>query len=423
MQTFSGYEYLLIDVATNYPGLDKLIFPERIQWAQNNLTNLEALGENTENWKEKPLYIKAVQALRDAQDGIPTGHLVSMDAVCSGLQIMSVVTGCFAGAKATGLIDQDRRADAYTECTAQMTEILGHHMNNERSKVKQALMTAFYGSRQEPINEFGDGTPELAAFYEAMFKLGPGAVQLLSDLLESWQPYALVHEWHLPDGFHARVKVLQKTEHRIEVDELDHKTFTYTFYENEGEKSGVKNAANIVHSLDGYVLRSLIRRCSYNAKVVSMAQKLIVEELLYRMYQPKNELETTTGRGLSPKVAYYLNHAKRSQLVDPVILDHLSYEDIVRLPSTYLRKINILLNNMLEAEPFEVVTIHDDFKCHPNNMNTLRYHYKEILADIADSNVIGDILSQLHKLTVTTVYPKLTPNLGTSIRQSNYHLC
>lgn len=41
---------------------------------------------------------------------------------------------------------------------------------------------------------------------------------------------------------------MQKKEARIEVDELDHATFTYYYYENEGSKTGLSNAANVVHS-------------------------------------------------------------------------------------------------------------------------------------------------------------------------------
>jgi hypothetical protein len=44
MKTFTGWQYLLIDLANQF-GHDKLVFEERIQWAQDNLSNLEALAE------------------------------------------------------------------------------------------------------------------------------------------------------------------------------------------------------------------------------------------------------------------------------------------------------------------------------------------------------------------------------------------
>lgn len=145
MKFFSGYEYLLIDVATQY-GLDKLTFEERMNWTNSMLaatpTMLEEVTYQAEN---KPLYQKAVMALRKAQQGLPTGHLVGLDATCSGIQIMSVLTGCVSGANATGLIDPNVRADAYSSTTKKMNDILGGGLTIPRADAKRALMTLEIG--------------------------------------------------------------------------------------------------------------------------------------------------------------------------------------------------------------------------------------------------------------------------------------
>jgi DNA-directed RNA polymerase len=139
MKEYSAWQYLLIDVANNN-GLDtdKEVFEARIAWTEARLSSLEDFAKD-KKWKQRPLYLKAVQAIRKAQKSIPIGHAVGLDAVCSGLQLMSVLSGCVLGAKATGLIDPDRRADAYTECSTVMSNILGYHIPNERSRVKQAF--------------------------------------------------------------------------------------------------------------------------------------------------------------------------------------------------------------------------------------------------------------------------------------------
>ena len=137
MTRFSGFEYLLIDAANSF-GLDKLLFEERIQWCRDHLDELESLTDKAES---AYLYIKSVAAIRKAQQGIPTGHLVALDAVCSGLQIMSAITGCLSGARATGLVDPNRRADAYTEQTQRMQVILGNDIHVSRKDAKAALMT------------------------------------------------------------------------------------------------------------------------------------------------------------------------------------------------------------------------------------------------------------------------------------------
>lgn len=137
MKTYSGFAYLCIDIANQY-GLDKELFETRIQWTQDHLSELESLSDKAEC---QPLYKKAVMALRKAQAGIPTGHLIGFDGVCSGVQIMSALTGCIAGATSTGLVDPNVRADAYGKLTEVMQGILGGKVDISRDDAKQAFMT------------------------------------------------------------------------------------------------------------------------------------------------------------------------------------------------------------------------------------------------------------------------------------------
>ena len=417
MKEFTGFEYLLIDCANNHhSGLDKKTFEERLDWARKNLDALELEAAGLQ-WKERPLYLKACQAIRKAQAGIPTGHLVGFDAVCSGMQLMSVLTGCYAGARATGLVDTNRRADAYTDCTSIMSSILGTTLPNMRASVKQAVMTSLYGSKAEPKKVFGDGTEQLNAFYKAMGTLCPGACDLLAILLGSWRSDALEHHWQLPDGFEARVKVMIERESKIEVDELQHATFTYVWYENGTKERDVKNAANVVHSVDAYVLRSLIRRCSYDKEQTTYVTNIIADELVERYLAG----QTTPAEPISEDVSYYRDLYDATDMPDAVILPYLDRNQVQHLSDTHLKALSALTETMLDAEPFPIVTIHDDFKCHPNNVNTLRKHYRNILADLADSTVLDDLLSQLYQRP--SQYNKLTPDLSTYIRKSEYALC
>lgn len=416
MQTFTGFQYLLIDIANQF-GHDKLTFDKRIEWAMQNLSELESLTDKADT---KPLYIKAVMALRKAQQGLPTGHLVGFDGVCSGVQIMSAMTGCIAGATSTGMVDPNVRADAYSKTTEVMSSILGGGFHVDRADAKQALMTSFYGSKKVPMELFGEGTPELSAFYQAANTVAPGAWELLQDLLASWKPYALAHAWKLPDGFDARVKVMEKQEARIEVDELDHTTFTYEFYENTGSKSGLSNVANVVHSVDAYVLRCIHRRCNYDARQVAYIDQCIQSELIGRsLYgQPT---AAAMEEFMNDRVGYYIEQYNRSGMADVVILAHLDQATVTCLSQQHLEKLAELVNGMLAYKPFEVITIHDEFKCHPNNMNHLRQQYINVMADLAESNVLDDLLSQLYGTPGN--FTKLSSNLGELIRKSNYALC
>ncbi len=137
MKSYTGAQYLMIDAATQY-GLSKQTFEQRIEWTKANLNNLES---ELPNAKEKALYLKAVYAIRDAQAGIATGHLVGLDASSSGLQIMSACMGCETGALNTGLIDPNTMPDAYTTCTDTMNDLLTTAISVLRDDAKQAIMT------------------------------------------------------------------------------------------------------------------------------------------------------------------------------------------------------------------------------------------------------------------------------------------
>lgn len=418
MTPFTGWQYLLIDVANQY-GLDKMLFEERIDWATKHLDQLESMVDQAET---KPLYMKGVQAIRKAQKGIPSGHLVGFDACCSGVQIMSAITGCEAGARATGLVDPNVRADAYSAITSTMNELLhsqGITVDVSRKQAKEATMTSFYGSKAKPIEIFGEKTPELEAFYKAATIVAPGAWELLQDLLASWQPYKLYHAWKLPDGYDARVKVMEKKDSRIEVDELDHATFTYEYYVNEGTKKGLSNVANAVHSLDGYILRCIHRRCNYDRDVVLRAMGFLLDEMDARNQglaeqQPRVQCE-------QDKVDYYITQYERSGMADVVILNHItSHYDAQFLSDAHIAKLLEIIESMLSHKPFPVISVHDEFKTHPNHMNYLRQHYINIFAELAESNILSDILSQIHGCKGS--FPKLSSDLAEKIRGSNYAL-
>lgn len=416
MKEFTGYEYLMIDVANQF-GKDKLVFEDRISWVKDNMDSLEALTIQSDT-KTRPLYVKAVMALRKAQKGIPTGHLVGLDAICSGIQIMSACTGCYEGALSTGLVDPNVRADAYTRLTAEINKELGQQgvsIHVERANAKDALMTASYGSLAKPKEIFGEDTPELFAFYNAANLIAPGAMELLDDLINAWQRNALVHEWKLPDGYDARVKVMTKESTRVEVDELAHATFTYEYYDNKPKDYGVSLAANVVHSIDAFVLRSMHRRCNYDEGVVNNALVFLNQEIDYRAGQ-----ELDLKGPANEKITYYVELFKANNMVDPVIFPYITSINTQYIPTAMLSQLKAIALQMIEHKPFELVTVHDEFKAHANKLNYVRGHYREILAQLAESEILSSILNQIHG--ANSKYIKLSTNLASHIRGSNYAL-
>ena len=197
---------------------------------------------------------------------------------------------------------------------------------------------------------------------------------------------------------------------------MSHPTFTYEFYENEGQEKGLSNVANAIHSVDGYVLRSMHRRCNYDREIAEQAAGFLENEMISRSMGAARTVERPDG-----KAGYYVDQYNRSSLVDVVIMPYLTSENVQQLSQEHLEKLAEIINGMLQYKPFELVTVHDAFAAHANNINWVRWQYKEILADIADSNLLDDILSQIYGVPGT--FNKLSFNLCDQIRNGDMGLC
>ena len=402
METFTGYEYLLIDIANNSnTDMDKELYQTRIKWTTDNLDNLELLAED-EVWKERPLYLVSVHALREVQAGNPTGYLVGFDAVNSGIQLMACLTKDVKAAKLTGLVDTDRRADAYTETTLYMNSLLDANHQYPRKQVKEALVPAIYGSTAEPKKLFGEDTPELWAFYTSMQENMPGIVMLLELLIASWNGENDYHSYMLPDNTEVAVPNIITVTEDLLIEELEYTCdFSYTT-KNTG--TSVANAANVVQSVDALVLREVIRRTNYDVDRV----EYLHDEITYILIADSNKVNPNN---IHHRLYMQSNLVCMNILTEEVVLDELSTE--------HLKAIQAVLTLMVSYTPFEMLTIHDDYKCHPNNMNYVRDVYRNILADIVDSTLIESILNQLYGMEGNITKGKLD---STTVRNSNYAL-
>lgn len=412
-QKFTGWEYLCIDAANHF-GMDKELFETRIEFIQNNIDNLEAIADQAE---EPDLFRKSIMVIDRARRGIPVGHIVHFDACCSGVQLMSALTGCIAGAYNTGMIDPRARMDAYSNTTSEMNKILlesGHAtITVPRKDVKQAVMTSGYGSKAVPKRVFGEGEM-LDVFYNAAMIIAPGAFQLMDELLESWRPFALDHTLVFPDGFVAVMKVMETKETRIEVDELDHATFTLQYKVNEGTERGRANVANTIHGCDAYLLRGMERRCNYDPAVVRPANEMLANaQVMYA--NGANRLP------VHAELVEALALMEKAHIADLSILPLLTWSNVMCLPEWIVTKLLSITDDMLTYKPFPIITVHDAFGCHANNCDITRYWYKEIMADFADSDMLSMLMNQLFQ-TTDGVYEKLSNDLGDKIRNSNYAL-
>lgn len=261
--TARGMFWLKVDIANHY-GLDKLSFDERVAWVDQNEQILESLCDQAE---EPLLYSEAVKAYRAADAGEEIGHIVRLDATASGPQIMSILARDEIGMRNLNVLG-DKRADLYTDIAKIMYEntkdsAIWKEFNGDFAKirkvVKKPIMTTMYNSEAKPKEIFGDNTPELKAFYEALDQVIPGARKIQRIINDAWDKSKDSNVWTLPDGHTAYCPVTKVLESRLEIPEISAKiVYTHTVQRaNDAEKRSL--CPNTVHSLDAWICRQVIK--------------------------------------------------------------------------------------------------------------------------------------------------------------------
>lgn len=400
MQQFTGAEYLKMDIAGRF-GLDKENWDVRLNWFEENKHQLYSLVEKAD---EQAGFLAGILAYEKAKKGIPTGYTISLDATSSGIQILAALSGCIESAKTCNLVNTGNREDAYSIIYSAMNEALGSVGYAERKAVKNACMTALYASKAEPRKIFGKGSKELAQFYLTMPEKLPGAWALVEDLVNLWQPDAYKHCYTMPDGFDVVLKVVDKVEESVHLMGVEHKIIRNVYQPKPME---VSLGANITHSCDGLIVREMQRRCSYTPDVINGVMSISEEGM-------------STSRKKDKQLLRLLSLYKESKFMSARIFDYLDDMNAGHLSQSAKQEIKYLATGMLAHKPFDITTIHDCFQCLPNYGNYLRYHYAEIMAQIARSNLLSHIASQI---TGKYIYVNKKGDISNLILESEYAIC
>jgi len=318
-----------------HAGKDKLTWDERVAWFDSNPEliqtkfSTEGLTPDEINSKKSGIEYflgrKALRAFRKAEAHEPSGYMMSVDATASVLQIMATLLGCRDTAIRCNLIDTGRREDPYTYLLNEL------EVDVDRSSLKDALMTSLYNSARTPEEIFGVDA-DLDLFYEAVEKIFPGAVAALDTINAQWNYDADYHKWTLPDGHIAFVPVTEMVDERIMIEELDGGLeVVYRHAVRQPSKRSSSLAPNIIHSVDAYVAREMVKRT-----------------------------------------------------------------------------------------PFELLCIHDSFWFAPDHLQEVQQTYREILAEVSQSNLLADIVSEIagHPMKIR----KFSYDLHKDILKSQYAL-
>lgn len=269
--TASGLKYLQIDIANCY-GLDKKSYQERIDYVANNSNDkLVAEGINADSPYE---YRNAVEQLFAHQNGYPVEHITYLDCTNQALQLYAVLTSCKDTAYLCNISSGDELTDAYGVLANAMNELTGLDIF-DRNNCKKALMTTLYGKmdgESEIIKYFLENgvvyddkitDEELkTTFQTAMRVIAPHAMRAM-DVLQSLNHAEIdTYYWTMPDGF--KVKYDVKSTQKLDISCKTKSGVKFHFDRDvqiyKGSEFNRGMSPNVIHSVDGYVAREMIRR-------------------------------------------------------------------------------------------------------------------------------------------------------------------
>lgn len=398
-QRFTGIQYLQIDIANNF-GLDKQDWNTRLDWFNENQEKLLSLVPQA---KAPALFYAGIQAWNQAQQGLPIGYPISLDACSSGLQLLACLTGDDKATILCGVIDTGHREDAYSVIYNEMVNSIGESAKISRDDCKDAIMCSLYGSTAVPKQVFGEGKL-LQVFVDTMNNLAPAAWALNQVFLDIWDSTVLSHDWVLPDNFHVHVKVTGTIKEKVQFFNKPYEVVTKV---NMPKEKGRSLAANAIHSIDGFLVRELTRRCDYRPDVVAKIQGMI-----FNCWE-KNGLKDTINNHMLKTLWL---HYQDSGYLSARILDYITEDNISYIDRSVIQE----LIDSLPVKPFKVMSIHDCFRVLSNYGNDLREQYNLQLTLIAKSNLLSFTLTQIMGKEIKV--DKANPNMWKHIMDSNYTL-
>lgn len=316
------------------------------------------------------------------------------------IQISSILMDCRTSALQCNVVDSGKREDVYTNNYRVMCAKLGDSERIERKDTKGALMTAMYSSVAVPRETFGEGSDLLACFYETVKEVLPGAWELNEAMLGTWQKDNLSHDWVLPDNFHVHVKVMDVRTRNIHFMNMP---MEVRYAVNAPTDEGRSNGANMHHSIDGFLVREMRNRCSFDP------------DRIHHVAMALNHKGRSVGRPQDKMVLRLWELGQASGYLSTRILNYL---DSMNMGHVDAEKIKEMIQT-LPDKPFKMLTTHDCFRVLPTYGNDLRQQYNRVLHELAKSNMLNFIVSQIVGYQVSV--PK-RDNIADDILNANYAL-
>lgn len=148
---------------------------------------------------------------------------------------------------------------------------------------------------------------------------------------------------------------------------------------------------NTIHLYDAYMLRELNRRSNYDALQVTHALECLRKPTISKILCKDKLKKLMSLQGL-------FDLFKQPSVV---ALEYIDESNVSHLSDKYRNTLIAKLTGLLNHERFEIINVHDSFKCLPNHVNAMKLKYNQLLRE----TYLGEwIYATLDKLTGSVVH-------------------
>ena len=392
MKKFTNVEVAKINLANLVLGLDKEVFEKRLNFSMNSV--YEAI-DNMVDVSERLQALSALKCLKEAENGV-FNTPCWFDENSSMFILEGCITRDIATLEYVGVgCDKPQRTYKKLE-TAWREDCAKAGVETDEVEDFKHEAAIPYGYAGEMCAKRALGKKGFKVFEETFAKALPSCSLYRKACLEAWNGKALAYTWETPDGYQVVTPVLGDA-HEFEVS-LPKMTIKYSLKENEprptyieckdeyGETTFRRNGgtralgANVIHSMDKYVLMEIVRRCDMTkGRALDILEKCKNSKETIKGYHPELERleDCTMEMGIVSARWFYLLEN------EPVQLSNSLMEALTRLANT------------LGNKSFELMVIHDAFGCTANHVNYLRRTANQVFADIYAGDMMKYFSRQL----------------------------
>lgn len=269
----------------------------------------------------------------------------------------------------------------------------------EKDIKKSCIMQFTYGGNSFCNSHLGTDVHEFHKLYKENLPL---VFTFRNACVAGWNDEALCYSWNLPDGFEVNMECTKAiseipdyVDTRIELEIQGKRHHIKPFWSintplQKGELGTKGIGANLIHSIDAYIMRELVRRC--HGKFRTSLEQISIGELKC---------------SANAKAIYDM--WVQTKMVSLNILNELKKGDSI--PQDYYDAIKDTMLTLPEHS-FYIKPIHDEFCCRVEFRDEMVQVYNCLLVELYNSTYAEYAAKELElKLEIGKANPKVTKEL------------